>query len=120
MRLSSILKLKGMFSKDIRIRLANNQISLNGDAIGEDMEIDVTEFETWKEFEDSGSVLEIGCFLFSLMNNNDWFLRLKLFGLEELSSSNMENDLTRFLKGFIIVRISKKEVFVIKLNEGNV
>ena len=102
--LTDILKERGIFSKEIRTRFANGQIKVNGIPMTED--IDIGDVDV--------SMLDIGEFIFSLMNNNVWALRLKMFGLEELMSSNITNDLTEFLKNFLVVRTSKKDVFVVK------
>jgi hypothetical protein len=102
--LTDILKQRGIFSKEIKSRFAQKQIKVNGLVVSEDFDIgDVEE------------TIDIGNFVFSLMRNNIWALRIRIFGLEDLmSASNIKNDLTEFLKGFLIVRTSKKDVFVIK------
>ena len=100
--LSNILKERGLFSKEIKTRIAQKQILVDGIPIEEDVDIDME------------SILDIGDFIFSLMRNNIWALRIQIFGLEGLVSSNIKNDLTEFLKQFIIVRTSKKDIFVIK------
>lgn len=76
---------------------------VNGEVVESDMDIDMD------------SILDIGDFVFSLMRNNVWKLRLQIFGLEGLFNSNIKNDLTEFLENFAMVRTSKKDVFIIKL-----
>ena len=107
--ITDILKSRGIFSKEIKTRIAQKQIIVNGMPIDTDFDIDV-------EMDDAGNIemFDIGDFMFSLMRNNIWALRLKIFTLEGLVSSNIKNDLTEFLKQFVIVRTSKKDIFVIK------
>jgi hypothetical protein len=61
--------------------------------------------------------MDIGDLMFSLMRDEIWQLQLEIFGIENLGMSNIRNDLTEELRKFLIVRTSKKNVFVIKLNE---
>jgi len=107
--LTDILKSRAIFSKEIKARFAQKQIHVNGLPIENDIDIDA-------ELDDAGNVImiEIGDFMFSLMRNNIWVLRLKIFTLEGLLSSSIKNDLTEHLKNFIIVRTSKKDIFVLK------
>ena len=102
-KLSDILKDMGFFSKDIRLRFKNGQIKVNGDPIDHDLELHVDK------------IIDIEDFMVELVKNPIWFLRLKFIDLETLAGSiEIKNDLTEFLKGFLIVRTSKKHVFVIK------
>ena len=80
------------------------------------------DFDIEVEMDSAGNIttFDIGDFMFSLMRNNIWALRLKIFSLEGIVSSNIKNDLTEFLKQFIIVRTSKKDVFVMKLKQKQV
>lgn len=48
-KLSEILKQQGLFSQDIKVRFKNKQISLNGEAIGEDVELDAVVVENKKK-----------------------------------------------------------------------
>ena len=107
--LTDILKARGIFSKEIKTRIAQKQILVNGLSIEQDIDIN-------PELDEAGNVImfDIGDFMFSLMGNNIWALRLKIFTLEGLVSSNIKNDLTEHLKKFIIVRTSKKDIFVMK------
>lgn len=107
--ITDILKERGIFSKEIKTRIAQKQILVNGLPIEQDIDIN-------PELDEAGNVimLDIGDFMFSLMQNNIWALRLKIFTLEGLVSSNIKNDLTEHLKNFIIVRTSKKDIFVMK------
>lgn len=101
--LTDILKNRGIFSNEIKARFKQKQIKVNGEVIENDIDIEMD------------SILDVGDFVFSLMRNNVWKLRLQIFGLEGLFGSNIKNDLTEFLKQFKIVRTSKKDIFVIKL-----
>ena len=103
--LTDILKNRGIFSNEIKARFKQNQIKVNGEVIENDINIEMD------------SILNIGDFVFSLMRNNVWKLRLQIFGLEGLFASNIKNDLTEFLEDFLMVRTSKKDVFIIKLKK---
>jgi hypothetical protein len=48
--------------------------------------------------------------------NKNWLDKLKMFGIENLFESNIDNDLTKFLKNFIWIKISKKQ-FLIAINK---
>lgn len=104
--LSDILKSKGVFSKEIKTRIANKQILVNGNPVDNDVKLDI---DFWGQFVDSGEfVSQI------LQKNQIWFLRIKFLGIDALMSGEIENDLTEFLNEFIFIRISKKESFFLK------
>lgn len=109
MMLNSILKNRGLFSKEIKTRMAQKQILVNGNPIENDIEINVNPNEI--------NIMDIGDLMFSLMKNDIWQLQLSIFGIENLATSNITNKLTEVLEKFLIVRTSKKNVFVIKLDE---
>ena len=109
-KLSEILHGTGVFSKDFKTRIAQKQIIVNGDAIEGDIEIDI-------DFIHTDFFMDIGDLMFILMRDKIWQLQLQIFGIENLVMSNISNSLTEELRKFLIVRTSKKNVFVIKLNE---
>lgn len=117
MKISDILKKKGMFAKDIRIRLKNGQLRLNGEIIKEDVE--VTSMELSEDNNDELTIDDIvqdaGDFLFfNIVGDPIWAIRCDIFGFETLFNSEIKNDLTDFLSMFNLLRISKKELIVIK------
>ena len=117
MKITDILKEKGMFSKDIRIRLKNGQLRLNGEVIKEDVVITTIELSDVEGEEVTiGDIIEdAGDFLFfNICKDPIWNTQCKLFGFEELFNSNISNDLTDFLDMFNLLRLSKKELIVIK------
>lgn len=60
-------------------------------------------------------VLDAGVFLFDILKSNgNWQKKLSIFGLEGLFDSNIENDLTTFLKNFIFLKISKKQALILR------
>jgi len=73
---------------------------------------------TNKELENKG-LLQAGDFLCGLLKNEVWKFRLIIFGLENLFNSNIDNDLTNHLKKFSILKISKKQIFILKNYEQN-
>lgn len=115
-----------MFAKDIRIRLKNGQLRLNGETIKEDIEI--TSFEVVEEdnektfFDKDGNKVEFDDFVedagdflfFNICKDPIWVQRCHIFGFEELFNSNIINDLTDFLSMFNLLRLSKRELIVIK------
>jgi hypothetical protein len=118
MNISEILKARGMFSKDIRIRLKNGQLQLNGEVIKED--IVITHFTTDMLEEDDTLldeiVIDAGDFLFfNVCKNPIWIARCKIFGFENLFDSNIDNELTQMFSDFNLLKISKKELIVIKI-----
>lgn len=104
--LSDILKSRNIFSKEIKTRFANRQIQLNGEPLNGDIFLG--------ENITNEDIVEIGDFLFELINNPKWSKQLRLFGLENIIDSNINNNLTDHLKNFMVIRTSRKEAFVIK------
>lgn len=116
MKLIDILKQQGLFTNDIKVRFKNNQITLNGEIIKSDIELDIEV----KENDETANVLESGSFIVNLIKQNNIFeLQMKIFGFENLFDSNIQNELTEILKGFIFVKTSKKESFILKRLEKN-
>lgn len=183
MKLFDILKQQGLFSNDIRTRIKNNQITINGDVATSDIDLDITTasdiakellndlnnidnsiipiifnnkgFEIFNISSDLvekirnifnklninlsellkiniGEVKEIlndfisqqiniavikesGDFICELGVKNPIFLiQLKMFGFENLFNSNIKNDLTDILNQHILIKISKKDSFILK------
>lgn len=103
----------GVFSKDLKTRFGNKQIKLNGESIDRNHEIEVA-------LDDAGNVIkeDVGDFIFhNIIPNDIWTKRVEVFGLTELFNSNIDNDLTRFLNNFAIVKIARNKEFIIKHNE---
>jgi hypothetical protein len=121
-KLSEILKQQGLFSQDIKARLKNKQISINGESISEDINIDCSIIKNTKKDatgqcfnNDIADVIDAGDFLFNLIRSNEkWQNQIRIFGFEELFDTNIENELTLFLKSFIFLKISKKQIFILK------
>jgi hypothetical protein len=117
MKISDILKIKGLFSKDIKLRLNQGQMKLNGEVIKEDIEVTSIELS---DIEDkkvifNNIVQDAGDFIFfNIVTDPIWKLRCEVFGFEELFNTDINNDLTDFLSMFNLLKISKKEILVIK------
>ena len=105
MKISDILKSKGIYSKEIKARLSNGNIKLNDETIKEDIDLDINDVE------------DVGEFLFKLVSNKNYVEQLKFFGLENIINSNINNDLTNFLNNFFILRFSKKDLLILKKNK---
>ena len=117
MKISDILKARGMFSKDIRIRLKNGQLQLNGEVIKEDIEVTELEIndDPGNEITIDDIVQDAGDFLFIMIASNPtWVTRCHVFGFENLFNSNIDNELTHILGGFNLLRISKRDLLVIE------
>ena len=122
-KISEILKQQGLFSQDIKARIKNKQISINDEPISdENFEIncnvikntkkDVTGINFNNEIVD---IIDAGDFVFNLVSNKKWLAMIQIFGLENLfGETNINNDLTLFLKDFILLKTSKKQIFVIR------
>lgn len=105
MKLSELLKANGMFSQDIKIRIKNKQMALDGEPITEDIDLNV----------DSSNTIDAGDFIFENIANNKQRIQLtNLVGFENLSTCNIENDLTRLMKQFHVLRISKRDLMVLR------
>ena len=110
MKLFDILKQSGLFSNDIKLRIKNNQVSINSEVIKDNIELDI-------ELDDNGLavIVDADDFLFwTLIKDKDSLNKFKIFGFENLFGSNIKNDLTDTFNEFIFVRTSKKETFLLK------
>jgi len=117
MKITDILKEKGLFSKDIRTRLKNGQLRLNGEVIKEDVEVTTMKLSEveGEEVTIDDIIEDAGDFLFfNIVKDPVWLHRCQIFGFEELFNSNISNDLTDFLSMFNLLRLSKRELIVIK------
>lgn len=122
MKLFDILKQFGLFSNDLRTRINNGQISINGEVVKENIELNVEMID-----ESNAKIIEAGDFISKLIISKQkpyttskltygeiFAIQLKIFGLENLFDSNINNDLTKILNDYILVKISKKEIFMLK------
>lgn len=110
MKLFDILKQQGLFANDIRMRINNGQININGNVVKDNIEMDIEldEFSNAK-------IIEAGDFICKLISTQQIFtIQLKIFGLENLFESNINNELTKHLNRFILVKTSKKEFFLLE------
>lgn len=187
MKLFDILKQQGLFSNDIKTRIKNNQISINGETINADLDLDIKTIsddvkiviEKLSKFDDNFKVeinndkpeifpvllkrafkddsiliedvfnmlnvssselitltvgemrdilndflsqninialiIESGRFVADTIKLNTIFIQqLKIFGFENLFDSNIKNDLTDILNKHILIKISKKDSFILK------
>jgi len=102
MKVSEILKAEGLMSKDIKLRFANSQISLNGEVLKQDIDLPV---ESWQD---------AGSFLMTICVNPIWFLQFKLLGVESfMGDTNISNELTRVLLNKAIIKFSKREFLIL-------
>lgn len=113
MKLFDIIKKQGLFANELRQRVKNGQILLNGEMIESDIELDIETEEIKDEI--VAIVTEPGDLLCDIIKNNPELIpQLKFFSIEGLIDSNIQNNLTNILNQFIAIRISKKEMFMLK------
>lgn len=112
MKLSEILKQQGVFSQDVKARIKNRQIFINGEPISEDIEINCTVVKN-KFDEDVADAIEAGDLLLNIVKNKAWKTQIQILGFESLFDSNIENDLVLLLKKHILLKISKKQVLIL-------
>lgn len=104
MKISDILKARGMFSNDIKSRFKNKQMSLDGEVIDQDIEINVQD-----------ELIDAGDFIFDhIANDKNKIALCNIIGFENLFACNIESEFINFLKTFHVLRISKREVIVLK------
>lgn len=114
MKLFDILKQSGLFANDIKVRIKNNQITLNGEIVKSDLDLDIELVENDKG-EKIANIIETGSFIVSLIKKNKIFgTQMKIFGFENLFDSEIKNELTDILREFIFIKTSKKENFILK------
>jgi len=114
MKLIEILKKYGLFSNDIRQRLKNGQISINGIQIKENINLDIL-----VDNNNNIRIIESGNFISKLLLSGKKYLlpfkeQLNIFGFENLFETNIDNTLTQFLDQYLFIKISKKESFLLE------
>lgn len=110
-----------IFSRDVKQRFKNGQIKVDGEIVKEDIDLNIVTLNDphhvmmWESVK--SNIVDGGKFIFDLIKIDEIFkLQLMIFGLEDIKQSNIKNDLTEILDNFFIIRISKKDIFVIKKN----
>ena len=108
MKISGILKSRGLFSNDIKIRFKNKQILLDNKVLMSDIDLPLNNMD---------NVYDVGDFIFNKISNNKiWSLRCVLFGFDTLFDidRNFNDDLTDFLSDYHLLKISKKDSLILK------
>ncbi len=108
MKLSDLLKEYGMFANDIRKRLQDKQILVNGESKEGDYDLG----NIAKIF-DMGFFLEV---LYKSPNYNKYKFQIEIFGLDSLmgGESNVKNELTDFLTNYKMIQISKESIIFVE------
>ncbi len=115
MRIFEILKLVGMFSNDIKARFKNKQIFLDGEIVTEQMEVDFELEPEEKNIPIDKQIMDAGDFVFfNISKDQNKIALTKLIGFENLGTCNLENELTNLMKQHHVIKVSKRELFVIK------
>ena len=109
-----ILKKQGLFVNDIKLKIKNGQIKLNGEVITNGaLELNIEWDETTK-FEN------LGDFVFKIIQmspkhseiiNGMWAAGIEVDVMGEV---NFTNDIVNLFKKVYVIRTSKREVFIIK------
>lgn len=98
MNIIELLKKHGMFAQEIKTRLQNKQITLNGEPLEKNSEIEFSE------------IIDAGDFVFNeIVPNKRLCLLSKVFGFENLFGSNLG-----VLPNHSILRLSRKQVLILK------
>jgi hypothetical protein len=109
-KISEVLKHKGLFSQDIKTRIKNKQITVDGEVIESDVELNI-EFN----MQGSNDIPHVAEFIFDHVAHDRCKLILcKIVGIENLAGSNIDNWLTHLLRQHHIIKISKKDMFILK------
>lgn len=111
MKLYDFLKKYGIFANEIRQRLQSNQILVNGSPQDGDYDLgNVTHMF------DSGFFLPE---LYKMPNYDKWSSQIMVIGLENLMTgeSNIQNELTDYLKDYIMIQISKENAIFAKVGD---
>lgn len=113
MKISDVLKSTGLPSKEIKIRLANKRILLNGEIITTDLELG--NHETDKD--GTPITQDIGDFIFNILDTHPQvtkFMSTLGCNFESLIGTNLKGDMFTFLNEHNIIRFSKKDAVVIR------
>ena len=115
----SLKDIPTIFSRDIKQRFKNGQIKIDGKIVRDDINLDIIplidKHHIMMYLDTKSDILDAGDFIFNLIQVDEIFKQqLMIFGLEDIKLSNIKNDLTRILDNFFIIRISKKDIFIIK------
>jgi hypothetical protein len=113
MKLSEILKIHGLFANDIKARMKNSQIIVNGEIIKNDIELNI-ELETLKDETIIPKILEAGGTIAKLIGNEKFKNQILVFGIDNLMDCNIKSELTEILSHLVFVRTSKKDAFFLK------
>lgn len=98
MNIVEFLKQHGMFAQEIKTRLQNKQITLNGEPLDKNSEIEFKE------------IIDAGEFVFNEIAPNKKLSTLsKVVGFENLFGSNLG-----VLQNFSLLKLSRKESLILK------
>ncbi len=103
MNLKEVLQYFGLKTNDIKQRIRNGQIRLNGVVIKKDVEMNIS------------AIYDAGDFLFDLLKTRKTNVKLfTIIDIEEFFGSNIDNYINR---NFQLLRISKKEFLILQKQE---
>ena len=97
-------KLETIFSKEIKSRLKQNQISINNEIIKSNVDLNV-----------EVKCIEVSDLICNLIKEDKMFgIQMEIFGFENLFNTNLDNKITKRLNEFLLIKSSKKEMFLLK------
>lgn len=116
MKIREILLQLGIPSNEIKVRAKQGIIKLNGEPVDINTELTIC-----MELENNTKPLtqSIGDFLFwhicknPVGDHQTWVMRAKIFGVEALFDSNINDDLTRVVSNYLLLMFSKKDGIVL-------
>ena len=114
--IQKILLKHGLFSQDIRIKIKNEQIKLNGEVVTDsNMKLDI-EFD---EFDRDFSFQGLGDFLFNIIRKGGLGRRLLIASweagieIDSLGKTGIENNLVEVFRLIYILRVSRREAIIL-------
>jgi hypothetical protein len=121
MTVHEILKIQGLFSQDIKAKIKNGQIKLNGENVRDgslDLDLEFTSEELKLIEENKFKFEDAGNFLFKIINKDPECHSL-LLGMEGIHPEvwpdlNFTNKLVEKFKKVFVLKLSKKEWIILK------
>jgi hypothetical protein len=114
--IQKILLKHGVFSQDIRIKIKNKQLKLNGELItNPNMELDIEFDEDSKDFK----FQDFGNFIFDILMKGERVRDLLhdtwsvVDDIETLAQTNLDNNLVKVFRKVFILRIAKREAIIL-------
>ena len=120
MTIHEILKIQGLFSQDIKVKIKNGQIKLNGEDVTDsslDLDLEFSEEDLKLIEKNKFKFEEAGNFLFKAIKDPE--CRALISGMEGIHPEvwpdlNFTNKLVEKFKNVFVLKLSKKEWIILK------